>query len=138
MSVNKALLLGRLGQDPELRYTPSQLPVCTLNVATSENRKDQDGNWNEQTEWHRVVVWGKQAENCNQYLSKGREVFIEGRIQTKKWQDKSGQDRYTTEIVANNVKFVGGRGDSAPRANQPQQQQRVNEPVTLDDDDIPF
>ncbi len=110
-SVNKVILMGRLGQDPELRYTQSQIPIVTLNVATTEYRMGQDGQRQEQTEWHRVVVWRKQAENCAKYLSKGRAVFIEGRLQTRSWEDQNGQKRYTTEIVASNVQFLpaGGR-----------------------------
>ena len=113
MSVNKAILIGRLGKDPELRHTQNQIAVCTLNLATSERRKDASGNWNEQTEWHNVVVFGKTAENCAQYLAKGRQVYVEGRIQTRKWQDKEGKDRYTTEIVGNTVQFIGSKADGA-------------------------
>ena len=105
-SVNKAFIMGRLGQDPELRYTQSQMPVTTLNVATSDFKMGKDGSRQEQTEWHRVVVWGKQAENCNKYLKKGRAVFIEGKIQTRSWEDKHGQKRYNTDIVASNVQFM--------------------------------
>lgn len=105
-SLNKCFIMGRLGQDPELRYTQTQTPVVTLNVATSEFRSSKDGQRQEQTEWHRIVVWGKQAENCNKYLKKGRAVFVEGRIQTRSWDDKNGQKRYATDIVANNVQFM--------------------------------
>ena len=105
----------RLGQDPELRYTQGGAGVTTLNVATNENWVDKSGQKQERTEWHRVVVWGKQAENAAQYLKKGRQVFVEGRLQTRQWQDQSGNKRYTTEIVAQNVQFLGGgsaRADS--------------------------
>lgn len=112
-SVNKAIILGNLGNDPDLRYTPSGAAVCTLSVATTDVRMDKEGNRQELTEWHRVVVWNKQAENCAKYLAKGRPVFVEGRIQTKSWEDKSGQKRYTTEIVAERVQFLGGR-DTQP------------------------
>jgi single-strand DNA-binding protein len=112
MGVNKVFLLGNLGKDPELRYTTAQNPICTFSVATTERRKDQNGQWNDHTEWHNVVTFGKTAENCSQYLKKGRQAFIEGKIQTRKWQDKEGKDRYTTEIVANTVQFVGGAGRS--------------------------
>lgn len=111
-SINKVMVMGRLGQDPELRYTQNQTPVCSLNVATSEFRMGQDGQRQELTEWHRVVVWGKQAENASKYLSKGRGVFIEGRLQTRSWEDQNGQKRYTTEIVANNVQFLPAGGQS--------------------------
>ncbi|MGA1191576.1 MAG: single-stranded DNA-binding protein, partial [Bdellovibrionota bacterium] len=95
MGVNKAILIGRLGKDPEIRYTQSQTPVTNFSLATSERRKDpQSGNWLEQTEWHNVVTFGKTAENCSNFLKKGREVYIEGRIQTRKWQDKEGKDRW--------------------------------------------
>jgi single-strand DNA-binding protein len=115
-SVNKVLLIGNLGQDPELRYTSTGTPVCTLNIATTEVR-NEGGNRQEKTEWHRVIVWSKQAENCAKYLSKGRTVFIEGRLQTRSWDDQqSGQKRYSTEIVAQNVQFIGGANAGAGRA----------------------
>ncbi len=107
-SVNRVMVLGNLGQDPELRYTANQTPVVTLNVATTDVRVDREGQKQESTEWHRIVVWGKQAENCAKYLAKGRSVYVEGRLQTRSWDDKSGQKRYTTEIVAQNVQFLGG------------------------------
>ncbi len=112
MGVNKAILVGRLGKDPELRYTQSQTPVTSFSLATGERRKDQSGNWVEHTEWHNITVFGRTAENCSNFLKKGREVFIEGRIQTRKWQDKEGKDRWTTEIIANNVQFLGGKDDT--------------------------
>lgn len=108
MSVNKVILVGRLGQDPEVRYTPSGVAVCNFSLATSENWKDRNsGQKQEKTEWHRVVVWNKTAELCKQYLSKGRQVYLEGKLQTRAWDDKSGQKRYTTEILANTVQFLG-------------------------------
>lgn len=112
-SVNRVMIMGNLGQDPELRYTQNQNAVVTLNVATTDVRNSADGQKQEITEWHRIVVWGKQAENCAKYLSKGRPVFIEGRLQTRAWEDKQGQKRYTTEIVAQNVQFLGGRDQGA-------------------------
>lgn len=105
-SINKVMVMGRLGQDPDLRHTASQQSVCTLSVATTEFRTGQDGNRQELTEWHRIVVWGKQADNCKKYLTKGRMVFVEGRLQTRSWDDQNGQKRYSTEIVANNVQFL--------------------------------
>ncbi len=109
MSVNRAMILGNLGQDPELRATATGTSVCSFSIATTEVRNDREGNRQEHTEWHRIVVWGKQAQNCSKYLSKGRTVFVEGRIQTRSWDDKqTGQKRYSTEIVAQNVQFVGG------------------------------
>lgn len=108
-SFNRVLILGNLGQDPELRYTPSQVPVVTLNVATTDYRQSQDGQKQEVTEWHRIVVWNKLAENCAKYLAKGRSVFVEGKLQTRSWDDKqTGQKRYSTEIIAQNVQFLGG------------------------------
>lgn len=114
-SLNRVLIIGNLGQDPELRYTPNQVAVATLNVATTDYRPGADGQRQETTEWHRVVVWNKQAENCAKYLAKGRTVFVEGKLQTRSWEDKNGQKRYTTEIVAQNVQFLGGAGGSQAR-----------------------
>lgn len=112
-NLNKVFIMGRLGQDPELKYTQNQMAVATLNVATTEYRTGKDGMRQEQTEWHRIVVWNKQAENCQKYLSKGRMVFVEGRLQTRSWDDaQSGQKRYATEIIATSVQFIGGAGGS--------------------------
>lgn len=110
-SLNKVMILGRLGQDPEMRYTQNQTPVVNLSVATSEYRKDNVGEKNEFTEWHKIVVFSKQAENCQKYLSKGSQVFIEGKLQTRSW-DKDGEKRYSTEIVAQNVQFVGSKSQA--------------------------
>lgn len=115
MTVNKAILVGNLGADPEIRATGSGTPVADLRIATSDRRKNREGEWTDHTEWHRVVVFGKQAENVGRYCRKGKQLFIEGRIQTRKWQDKEGRDRYNTEIVADTVRFLGGRSDGAPR-----------------------
>ena len=115
-SLNKVIIMGRLGQDPELKYTPSQVPVVTLNVATTETWTGKDGQKQEQTEWHRVIVWSRQAENCSKYLAKGRLVLVDGRLQTRSWEDRNGQKRYTTEIIANNVQFLPqSSGANAPR-----------------------
>ena len=108
MSVNKVILVGRLGQNPEVRYTPSGAAVANFSVATNESWTDKSGQKQERTEWHRVVVWGKLAELCNQYLAKGRQVYLEGRLQTRQWQDKDGQTKYTTEVQAQTVQFLGG------------------------------
>ena len=107
--VNKAILVGNLGRDPELRHTPNGQAVVNFTLATSENWTDKSGERQERTEWHRIVVWGKTAEMCNQYLSKGRTVYVEGRIQTREWEDKDGNKRYTTEINASTVNFIGPR-----------------------------
>ena len=108
--VNKAILIGNLGADPEIRYTQSGTPVATFRIATTERWKGQDGQMQESTEWHRIVAWQKLAEICGEYLHKGSRVYIEGKTQTRKWQDQSGQDRYTTEIVAREMKMLTPRG----------------------------
>jgi single-strand DNA-binding protein len=113
MSLNKVMLIGRLGQDPELKYTPSGAAVCNFSIATSESWTDKSGQKQEKTEWHRVVVWGKLAELCNQYLGKGRQAFVEGKLQTRSWDDKEGQKRYTTEIMANTVQFLDSKQAAA-------------------------
>lgn len=154
MSLNRVFLMGNLGSDPELRSTPSGTQICTLKVATNERRRGPDGNPVEHTEWHNVVTFSKTAENCAQYLSKGRPVFVEGRIQTRKYQDSDGKDKYWTEIIASNVTFMGGRGDSPGRSNEMGVEKVVTQsagaksapaggaplggPVSYDDDDIPF
>ena len=109
-SVNKVILVGNLGRDPELRYTQSGQAVATFSIATTDRWRDKDGANQERTEWHRIVVWGKSAENCAQYLQKGRSAYIEGRLQTNDWEDKEGNKRTTTEIIAQSVQFLGGRG----------------------------
>lgn len=110
--VNKVILIGNLGKDPELRYTPQQTPVASFSLATTERLPSKDGQQKqERTEWHNIVVFGKQAETANQYLKKGRSVYIEGRIQTRSWDDKDGNKKYRTEIIANTVQFLGGRGE---------------------------
>ena len=113
MSVNKVILVGRLGRDPETRYTGGGSAVANFSVATDETFKDRNGERQKRTEWHKIVVWGKQAEIAQQYLKKGSLVFIEGRIQSREWQDKEGQKRTSFEIVASNFRMLGGRGDSA-------------------------
>jgi single-strand DNA-binding protein len=105
-SVNKVILVGNLGADPELKYTPSSRPLCNLRIATTEVFKDKSGQRQEKTEWHRVTVWGDQAENCSKYLAKGRSVYIEGRLQTRSY-DKDGQKHYATDVVADRVVFLG-------------------------------
>lgn len=105
--VNKVILVGNLGKDPQTRSTPNGQEVATLTVATSEKFKGKDGELQERTEWHTVVVWGKQAESCGKYLTKGRQVYVEGRLATRKWTDKEGVEKYSTEVVAESVKFLG-------------------------------
>jgi single-strand DNA-binding protein len=108
--VNKVILIGNLGSDPEVRYTQGGQAVAHFNIATTDSWAGKDGTRQERTEWHRIVVWSKLAENCGKYLHKGRQVYIEGRLQTNEWQDKEGNKRHTTEIVANEVQFLGGGG----------------------------
>lgn len=110
--VNKAIIIGNLGADPEIRYTQSGTQVATFTVATTERWRGQDGQMQDSTEWHRIVAWAKLAEICGEYLHKGSKVYIEGKIQTRKWQDQSGNDRYTTEIVAREMKMLSPRGGS--------------------------
>jgi single-strand DNA-binding protein len=142
MSLNKVLLIGNLGADPEIRNTSGGQSVCNFNIATSRRWNNRDGQAQEETEWHRIVVWGRQAENCKEFLSKGRQVFVEGRLQTRQWEDQSGSKRYTTEVVAQNVQFLsGGRGagntervpDSFPQSEPP-----AFDAGHAEDDDIPF
>ncbi|MEZ4705082.1 MAG: single-stranded DNA-binding protein [Bdellovibrionota bacterium] len=118
MSVNKVILVGRLGADPEMRYTQSGTPVTTLSVATNEYWKNKEGQKEEKTEWHRVVLWSRLAELASQYLTKGRQVYLEGKIQTRSWDDKDGQKRYTTEVVGTSMQFLGGQADG-PSADMP-------------------
>ena len=110
--INKVILVGNLGQDPEVRYTPAGAAVTTISVATTEAWNDKDGNKQERTEWHRVVFFRRLAEIAGEYLKKGSQVYIEGQLRTNKWQDKSGNDRYTTEIIANEMQMLGGRPGS--------------------------
>jgi single-strand DNA-binding protein len=140
--INKAILIGRLGADPEVRYTPSGVAVANFSIATSEEWKDKDtGEKKERTEWHRIVVWSKLGELCGEYLSKGRQVYIEGRIQTRSWDDRDGKKRYTTEIVATDVQFLGGRdgGPEARTVSGASTPDFESSPIKApEDDDIPF
>jgi len=141
MSVNKVILVGNLGKDPEVRFTNSGSAVARLSIATSEVWNDRDGNRQERTEWHNVVVWGKQGENCGQYLAKGRQVYVEGSIRTRSYDDKSGNKRYVTEVVAQRVQFLGGGGGTrlaqqAESAPADDAQSGGGQPPI--DDDVPF
>ncbi len=111
MTVNKVILVGNLGADPEVRTTPSGTVVANLRIATNERVRDKEGAWSDHSEWHRVACFGRTAENVGKYLTKGRQVYIEGKIRTRKWQDKDGNDRWSTEIIADRIHFIGGRGD---------------------------
>jgi len=121
MSLNKVMIIGRLGQDPELKHTPTGTAVCNFSVATSESWNDKSGQKQEKTEWHRVVVWNKLAELCNQYLNKGKQVFVEGKLQTRSWDDKDGQKKYTTEILASTVQFLSNNSAQAGASTSPSQ-----------------
>ena len=127
MSLNKVMLLGHLGQDPELRYNPSGTPVCNFSLATNEFWMDKDGQKQKRTEWHRIVVWGKTGENCSRYLAKGRQALVEGRLETRSWEGKDGQKKYTTEIIARNVQFIGASNETVntekTQSNQETEQQ---------------
>jgi single-strand DNA-binding protein len=127
MSVNKAILIGNLGRDPELRQAGST-PVCEFSLATNERYTDASGQQQDRTEWHRVLVWGRQGENAARYLSKGRQVYVEGRIQTREWEDKDGNKRTTTEIVAQSVQFLSGDSDRKPPGRKDD----------FADDEVPF
>jgi single-strand DNA-binding protein len=143
--VNKAIIVGTLGQDPDVKYTATGSPVVNISVATNESWKDkQTGEQVEKTEWHRIVIFGKLAEIAAQYLKKGSQAYFEGKIQTRKWQDKEGLDRYTTEVVANEMQMLGGRQSSGSVPFEPPAKQASSpakaETAAVDDgfDDIPF
>lgn len=118
--MNKVIIIGNLGADPEVRQVGNGNTVGELKVATTSRYKSKSGDWKEETEWHKVTVWGSTAQNCAKYLSKGRKVAVEGRIKTEKWQDKNGQDKYTTKIIAEKVEFLGGNSDHKSNGRQPQ------------------
>tara|TARA_Y100000114_G_scaffold102928_1_gene96057 strand:- start:1056 stop:1454 length:399 start_codon:yes stop_codon:yes gene_type:complete len=132
MSVNKAILVGRLGVDPELRTTGSGTHVVNMRMATTDRRKEGE-QWVDHTEWHNVTVWGRTAENVAKFCTKGKEIYVEGKIQTRKYQDKSGMDRYSTEIVADNVRFLGSRKDGGDAIVQ-----APTHSFNRDDEHIPF
>ena len=137
--LNKVMLIGNLGRDPEVRESASGVKVGNLNVATTDRRRNADGEWSEVTEWHRVVVFGRTAENCEQYLSKGRQVYVEGRLQTRKWTDKDGIDKYSTEVVADTVQFIGSREGGGGGQREPAPARRPSTATgPTADDDIPF
>lgn len=136
-SVNKAILVGNLGADPELRYTPSGTAVANFSLATREQWTNKGGEKAERTEWHKIVAWGRLGEICGEYLHKGSQVYIEGRIQTRSWEDREGNKRYTTEIVALTMQMLG----SPARAGKAQTEEESfpsEEPISIPDDDIPF
>ncbi len=135
VSVNKVILIGNLGKEPDLRYTPSGQPVATFPMATSEKWKDKDGQLQQKTDWHNVVAWGRQAEICKEYLKKGSPVYIEGRIQSRSYEDKDGNRRYITEIVATRMQMLGRKAEE-PSAEQLPEQEIETEGI--EGDDIPF
>jgi single-strand DNA-binding protein len=139
MSFNKIILVGNLGRDPELRYTPQGTPVCSFSLATNERRKDKTGEMQDQTTWFRVTLWGRQAETASQYLSKGRPVYIEGRLRVEEWTDRDGKARHTLEVHATDMQFIGG----GARTDEPPMERAAAagaspEPADIADDDIPF
>ncbi|MBI4040769.1 MAG: single-stranded DNA-binding protein [Deltaproteobacteria bacterium] len=141
--INKVILVGRLGQDPEIRHTASGTAVCNFSLATSEYWNDKNNQKQERTEWHRVVVWAKLAELCSTYLKKGRQAYIEGRLQTRQWEDKTGNKRYTTEIIASTVQFLGSAPEksSSSETDFAQETPFIEEPAQEaagSEDDIPF
>jgi len=137
MSVNKAILIGNLGKDPELRYTPSGKAVATFSLATSERWTNQEGQKQENTTWHNIVAWGKQAEVMKEYLHKGKQVYIEGRIQNRSYDDKEGNKKYISEVVVQNFTFLG-RKDNGSGPSQSQEEPAVQAATSEGDDDLPF
>jgi single-strand DNA-binding protein len=141
MSFNKIILVGNLGRDPELRYTPQGTPVCSFTLATNERRKDRAGETLDVTTWFKVTLWGRQAETASQYLTKGRPVYIEGRLRVEEWTDRDGRQRHTLEVHATDMQFIGGRGDeaaAAPRAEAAASTRVEAGESDITDDDIPF
>ena len=144
-SVNKVILVGNLGKDAEVRVTPGGQSVASFSIATTENWTSKEGEKKEQTEWHRIVLWGKSAESLNEYLTKGKQIYVEGRLQTRQWDDKDGNKRYTTEIRGDRIVLLGGGGGGGgarPQTRSASSQgadEPMGEPVSeLTDDDIPF
>lgn len=144
-TVNKVIIVGRLGKDPEMKYTASGTAVANFNLATNYSMKDQEGNFIDKTEWHRVVAFGRTAEVAGEYLAKGRLVYVEGRLQTRSWEDQNGQKRYTTEVVCSDMQLLGSRGEAEPKteeqpANETEETTTEPEkPKTEDEeDDLPF
>lgn len=136
--VNKVILVGRLGKDPEVRYTPSGAAVANFSLATSEEWKDKNtGEKQERTEWHRIVAWRRLGEICGEYLHKGSQIYIEGRLQTRDWEDRDGNKRYTTEVIAQNMQMLDSAG-KAGKTESVEESIPVEEPISVPDDDIPF
>lgn len=148
MSVNKVILVGNLGKDPELRYTPSGAAVASFSLATTERYKDKSGEYQEKTEWHNIIAWRQLAEICGKYLHKGKQVYIEGKIQTRSYDDRDGNKRYVTEIIADQVQMLGSSSDGRSQSREPREPAARQaaatggggdfEPAFNPDDDIPF
>ena len=142
-TVNKVILLGRLGKDPEMRYAPSGTAIASFSIATNHRQKSQEGEWVDKTEWHNILAFGKNAEIVGEYLQKGKQVFIEGRLQTSSWEDQQGQKRYKTEIVASEIQMIGPKGENdQPKASDETDNdtEEVTSPTDTqdEDDDLPF
>ena len=143
MSFNKVILVGNLGRDPELRYTPQGTPVCSFSIATNERRKDKTGEMQDQTTWFKVTLWGRQAETASQYLTRGRPIYIEGRLRVEEWTDRDGKQRHTLEVHATDMQFIGGAGrdEATPptaKAAAATAQEPTADAADLNDDDVPF
>ncbi len=151
MSFNKIILVGNLGRDPELRYTPGGDAVCDFSMATNERKKDKSGEFQDVPTWFRVTLWGKQAENASKFLAKGRQVYIEGRVSLEEWTDRDGNTRQTLNVHGTDMRFIGSRGDGAPSqsnegeqefagpaASKPSSSGAASAPQTTSEDDIPF
>lgn len=142
--LNKVMLIGNIGADPEIKYTPGGTPIANLRIATTESRKNKDGDWEDITEWHRVVMFGKQAEICKDYLRKGSKIFVEGRLQTRSWDDQSGQKKYMTEIVGNQMMMLDQRADAQSHGSGSRSSGSNGYPdappedINVPDDDLPF
>ena len=144
--VNKVILLGRLGKDPEMRYTPSGTAIATFSMATNHRQKSQDGEWVDKTEWHNLIAFGKTAEIAGEYLKKGKQLYIEGRLQTSSWEDQQGQKKYKTEIVISDLQMLGSKGDEgfSPPSEAPKEEasqkdsSQPPEPAAEEEDDLPF
>jgi single-strand DNA-binding protein len=144
-TINKAILIGRLGKDPEMKYTPSGTAVASFSMATNYSVKDEDGNFVDKTDWHNIVVFGRKAEFAGEYLNKGRLIYVEGRIQTRNWEDQNGNKRYITEIIANDIQLLGSKGDSPDKQEDNKAEEKTkpaddNAQSTEEDDadDLPF
>ena len=137
-SVNKVILVGNLGADPEVRYAPSGTAVANFSLATTDQWTNKEGGKEEKTEWHRIVAFGRLGEICGEYLHKGKQVYVEGRLQTRSWEDKEGVKRYTTEIVANTMQMLGPKGKDGSSADRMSERPPVDEPLSIPDDEIPF